>query len=134
MDLLPSKVSVSVCGVCRRPAAGFGWRLPSRLRINFENCSITDEEQINSYRRFCSKRCQDIFTTQFKKGIPMNPEQNAKLAEQATLPPLGDYVVQVGMDKGLGNYSKAEIEGLVKTILDAYHQKLEDIYREDIPF
>lgn len=64
----------------------------------------------------------------------MSPEQHAKLAEQATLPPLGDYVVQVGMDKGLGNYTKEEIQGLVKTIIDAYQKKLEDIYSEDIPF
>ncbi len=95
---------------------------------------ISLEDQHASYRRFCSKHCQDIFTHNFQKGIIVSPEQHAELAEKATLQPLGDYVVQVGMNKGLGNYTKKEIQGLVKTIVDAYHQKLEEIYSEDIPF
>ncbi|MFL0805546.1 MAG: hypothetical protein K6L81_17665 [Agarilytica sp.] len=134
MACFPPAVSTAFCAVCCRPPSGYGWRLPSQRYQGLNASMISLEDQHASYRRFCSKQCQDIFTHAFHKGITMSPEQHADLAEQATLPPLGDYVVQVGMDKGLGHYTKAEIQGLVKTIVDAYHQKLKDIYSEDIPF
>ncbi len=134
MDSLPTAVSTAFCAVCCCPPSGYGWRLPRQLYQGLNARMISLEDQYASYRRFCSKRCQDIFTHTFQKGIIVSPEQHAALAEQATLQPLGDYVVKVGMDKGLGHYTKAEIQGLVKTIVDAYHQNLQDIYSEDIPF
>ncbi len=64
----------------------------------------------------------------------MNPKQHDAMAKKATITPLGDYVVNVGMDKPLADYSREEIEGLVATVVEAYQQKLKDIYSEDIPF
>ena len=40
----------------------------------------------------------------------------------------------VGMDKGLGDYSKTEIVGLVDTVLESYHLTLQELYKEEVPF
>lgn len=55
-------------------------------------------------------------------------------AAESVLAPLADYVMAVGMDKGLGDYSKTEIVGLVDTVLDSYHQTLQELYKDEVPF
>lgn len=57
-----------------------------------------------------------------------------KKAQAMVLMPLGDYVAQIGMDKGLGSYTKDEIERLVSTVLDAYHNALQELYKDEVPF
>ena len=64
----------------------------------------------------------------------MNRTDLEQKAVESVLGPLGDYVMQVGMDKGLGQYSKAEILGLVDTILEAYHRTLQELYKDEVPF
>ena len=55
-------------------------------------------------------------------------------AAESVLVPLADYVMAVGMDKGLGDYSKTEIVGLVDTVLESYHQTLQELYKDKVPF
>ena len=55
-------------------------------------------------------------------------------AADSVLIPLADYVVSVGIDKGLGSYSKDEIVGLVNTILESYHCTLQELYKDEVPF
>lgn len=55
-------------------------------------------------------------------------------AAESVLAPLADYVMAVGMDKGLGDYSKTEIDGLVDTVLESYHQTLQELYKDEVPF
>ena len=55
-------------------------------------------------------------------------------AAESVLPALGDYVAGVGMEKGLADYSKAEIQGLVDTVLEAYHIQLQRLYKDEVPF
>ena len=58
-------------------------------------------------------------------------EQQAALS---VLSPLADYVVNVGAEKTLSHYSKAEVIGLVDTILKAYHDTLKALYQTEVPF
>ena len=43
-------------------------------------------------------------------------------------------VMAVGMGKGLGDYSKTEIVGLVDIVLESYHQTLQELYKDEVPF
>lgn len=126
--------SVVICAICHRPPAGFGWRLPTKVREGFKYIQTSVAEQDKSYRRFCSSDCQQLFFKLLDKDVSMNPKENERRAKEATLNPLGDYVVNVGISKGLGSYTLDEIQGLVDTVLNAYHKHLEDIYSDDIPF
>jgi len=55
-------------------------------------------------------------------------------AAESVLPALGDYVAGIGMEKGLGAYTKPEIQGLVDTVLEAYHLQLQTLYKDEVPF
>lgn len=55
-------------------------------------------------------------------------------AAESVLGPLADYVVSVGMNKGLGDYTKTEITGLVDAVLNAYHAALQELYKDEVPF
>ncbi|MBX2807832.1 MAG: hypothetical protein KTR20_04295 [Cellvibrionaceae bacterium] len=55
-------------------------------------------------------------------------------AAESVLAPLADYVVSVGLQKGLGDYSKTEIVGLVDTVLESYHNTLQTLYKDEVPF
>ncbi|MEG9862788.1 MAG: DUF6511 domain-containing protein [Parvularculales bacterium] len=55
-------------------------------------------------------------------------------AREKTLQPLADYVVKIGMSKGLEKYSKTEIEGLIKVVTDSYKKYLNELLEEDVPF
>jgi hypothetical protein len=47
-------------------------------------------------------------------------------ARQSILEPLGDYVVAIGMDKPLANYSRDEINGLVAVVINSYQKFMQD--------
>jgi hypothetical protein len=114
------------CAVCHRPPRGFCWLDPNREQ--------PPERRRASFRRFCSRDCQDLYYQLQRKGVAMNRTDLEQKAAESVLGPLGDYVMQVGMDKGLGQYSKAEILGLVDTILEAYHRTLQELYKDEVPF
>lgn len=114
------------CYICQRPPRGFCWLDPNRQQ------SI--EARRASFKRFCSKTCQDIHYQMYCKGVDVNRTGLEQKATEAVLGPLADYVVSVGMDKGLGDYSKAEITGLVDTVLESYHATLQELYKDEVPF
>jgi hypothetical protein len=64
----------------------------------------------------------------------MNRTDLEQKAAESVLAPLADYVMAVGMGKGLGDYSKTEIVGLVDTVLESYHQTLQELYKDEVPF
>ena len=64
----------------------------------------------------------------------MNRTDLEQKAAESVLAPLADYVMAVVMDKGLGDYSKTEIVGLVDTVLESYHQTLQELYKDEVPF
>lgn len=64
----------------------------------------------------------------------MNRTDLEQRAAHSVLGPLGDYVVSVGLEKPLADYTKKEITGLVDTILEAYHTTLHELYKDEIPF
>lgn len=64
----------------------------------------------------------------------MNRTDLEQKAAESVLAPLADYAMAVGMDKGLGDYSKTEIVGLVDTVLESYHQTLQELYKDEVPF
>ena len=55
-------------------------------------------------------------------------------AVASTLAPLGDYVMDMGIDRPLAAYSKTEIEGLIRTVVMHYQRILDELYQQDIPF
>lgn len=69
-----------------------------------------------------------------RKGVDVNRTDLEQKAAESVLGPLADYVISVGMDKGLGVYSKEEITGLVDTILESYHHTLQELYKDEVPF
>ena len=64
----------------------------------------------------------------------MNRTDLEQKAAESVLAPLADYLMAVGMGKGLGDYSKTEIVGLVDTVLESYHQTLQELYKDEVPF
>ncbi|OED43326.1 hypothetical protein AB833_04080 [Chromatiales bacterium (ex Bugula neritina AB1)] len=64
----------------------------------------------------------------------MNRTVLEQKAAESVLGPLADYVMRVGMEKGLSDYNKAEIVGLIDTVLEAYHTSLQTLYKNEVPF
>lgn len=114
------------CFICHRPPHGFGWHDPDRKK--------TPAQRRANRKRFCSKVCQDIDYEMHCQEVVVNRTDLEQKAAESVLQPLADYVVHVGMNKGLGDYSKAEIIGLVDIILEAYHTSLQELYQDEIPF
>lgn len=116
----------NLCAICQRLPHGFGWFDPTLRRGSMERRA--------SYQRFCSKRCQDLYFNKLHQGgETMKWNDMEQQAIEFTLGPLGDYVVRVGMDKGLGHYSRDEILGLVTSVLNSYHQNLHELYQDEVP-
>lgn len=107
------------CAVCLKDHRGFGYIQPP-FRIN----TVMGR---SSYRKFCSMRCQSLYTTIKKiKGAEhmIDPTKHEKEAMQAALTPMGEYVASIGMSRGLDNYTKEEVLTLIEVVVTAYHDKL----------
>ncbi|MDA0782393.1 MAG: DUF6511 domain-containing protein [Proteobacteria bacterium] len=87
-----------------------------------------------TYRKFCSKYCQDIYA-QIKKTkgdqTVIDPTKHEIEAMAATLKPLGEYVASIGMHRGLANYTKEEILTLVEVTVTAYHDYLREAVKDE---
>lgn len=110
------------CAVCSRQARGFGWfnaRLPR-----------SDPRRHSDKWVFCSMRCQAAFSqlmdrvSYLMEGCMIDPSDMELAAMQGCLPPLGDYVAALGMERPLANYSKDEILGLIDVIVTAYQERM----------
>jgi hypothetical protein len=74
------------------------------------------------------------FSDKDRKGVDVNRTDLEQKAAESVLAPLADYAMAVGMEKGLGSYSKDEIIGLVDTVLESYHRTLQELYKDEVPF
>ncbi|MEM7621150.1 MAG: DUF6511 domain-containing protein [Pseudomonadota bacterium] len=110
------------CAVCLKDSRGFGYIQPP-FRINTPMGR-------SSYRKFCSMRCQSIYS-EIKRNMGdismIDPTKNEKAAMQAALSPMGEYVASIGMTRGLDNYTKDKVLTLVEVIVTAYHDKLQEL-------
>ena len=109
------------CALCSRQARGFGVFDPRRER--------SDPWRYPDRWQFCSMRCQDVFARLLDKteGQMIDPTEMEVAAMNSCLPPLGEYVGSIGMDRPLADYGKAEVLRLVEVVIDAYqaHMLLE---------
>lgn len=113
------------CFICHRPPSCFGW-LDSDPKQTYEQLRA-------SYKRFCSMVCQDIHYQLYRKVVAMSRIDFEQKAAESVLEALADYVVSIDMDRGLGDYTKAEIIGLVDVVLNAYHTALQKLYKDQVP-
>lgn len=114
------------CYICHKPPRGFCWLDPNRFQTSENRCA--------SFKRFCSKTCQEIHYQLHCKGVDVNRTDLEQKAAESVLASLADYVMAEGMEKGLGSYSKDEIMGLVDTVLESYHCTLQELYKDEVPF
>lgn len=121
----------ALCFICQRSARGFCWCEPPKKTAQ---PTAVDHHKKREVLRFCSVSCLDIQCDMYNKGIIVNGSQLEKQAEAAVIGPLADYVCGVGSDKGLKDYSKAEIDGLITIVLESYHNTLHELYKGEIPF
>jgi len=64
----------------------------------------------------------------------IDPTHNERLAMEAVLPRLGDYVAAIGMQRPLADYRREEVLRLIDVVLTAYFDHLRDEGPDDIPF
>lgn len=109
------------CAICSAPVRGFGWTDP-RWGIPFH--------QQRERADFCSARCLDTYTTLMKKlnGPLPRPTDLEHAAMCAALPPLGDAVTKLGVDRPLAMYSREEILDVVAVVVGAYRTHIADEY------
>lgn len=50
----------------------------------------------------------------------IDPSEMELAAMKSCLPPLGEYVASLGMERPLADYAKAEVLRLVEVVVDAY--------------
>tara|TARA_B100001564_G_C20469217_1_gene591828 strand:- start:113 stop:484 length:372 start_codon:yes stop_codon:yes gene_type:complete len=106
-----------ICGVCLKEASGFGYS-PYTVGTRYWK---------TNYRKFCSMRCLNIYSTiQKRKGnsAMIDPTKHEIEAMHAAIPPLGEYVTEVGMYKPLNDYSKEQILTMIEVVVTAYHENL----------
>ncbi|UZR28115.1 DUF6511 domain-containing protein [Methylococcus mesophilus] len=117
-----------ICAICGREGRGFCWAS--------SHDAPRDSGGKRLFKRFCSRRCQDIHLQRLKRrdGVVIDPTHNEKAAMEAVLPRLGDYVAAIGMDRPLSAYSRAEILQLVDVVLTAYFDHLREHDPDDVPF
>jgi len=114
------------CAVCLMMDHGFGYIQPPY--------KIMSRLGQKTYRKFCSKHCQDIYSHIKKtKGAEtvIDPTKHEKDAMAAALKPLGEYVASIGMHRGLANYTKEEILTLVEVTITAYHDHLRETVKDE---
>lgn len=114
------------CYICNRPPRGFLYLDPNRVQET--------ERLLKTHKSFCSLECQQIHYQMLRKGVEVNKTDLERKALMMVFDPLADYIVEIGMEKGVGHYTKEEAEGLVDTVLEAYHDALQELYKTEVPF
>ena len=116
------------CAICFRQARGFGYFNPRLKRGN--------PHRYTERWQFCSLRCQDAFARLMEKteGQMIDPSEMELAAMKSCLPPLGEYVASIGMDRPLSAYSREEVLQLVDVVLTAYFDNLRERTPDDVPF
>lgn len=125
----------ALCEICSRAPRGFAWRLPtSTYSASFLSERFIVRAHPRVYR-FCSMRCSDLFLIALQKNrMPfMNDVTDyEQQAAQDTIVPLADYVISIGADTPLNDYSKAQIEQLISVVLTHYHTRLQQLVSQEV--
>lgn len=103
---------MKICSICKREARGFGF-IPPPLRAS-------DPRNRKMMKRFCSRRCQEIFSKIHKENNMIDLTKNEKEAIESALKPVGEYVAEIGMDRPLSSYSREEVLCLIEVAVTAY--------------
>ena len=103
---------MKICSICKREARGFGF-IPPPL------CA-SDPRNRKMMKRFCSRRCQEIFSKIHKENNMIDLTKNEKEAIESALKPVGEYVAEIGMDRPLSSYSREEVLCLIEVAVTAY--------------
>ncbi|MDA0902536.1 MAG: DUF6511 domain-containing protein [Proteobacteria bacterium] len=101
-----------VCFICKREAGGFGF-IPPPLHAS-------DPRNHKMMKHFCSMRCQEIFSKNYKENNMIDLTKNEKEAIESTLKPVGEYVAEIGMDRPLSSYAREEVLCLIEVAVTAY--------------
>ncbi|MDH5527545.1 MAG: DUF6511 domain-containing protein [Nitrospirota bacterium] len=111
-------VTPRVCAVCSRQTRGFGWFNPKLPRSH--------PKRADSYRKFCSLRCQGAYSNLMKKtgGKMIDPTEMEIAAMTDCLDPLGDYVAALGLDTPLAGYSRDQVLGLIEVVVTTYQDRM----------
>ncbi len=106
------------CAVCHRKAKGFGWFNPRVRR--------SDPFRYNDKWVFCSRRCQEAFSTLMNKteGQMIDPSDMEISAMQSCLGPLGEYVGSIGMQRPLADYTREEVLTLIDVVVTKYQDHM----------
>ena len=106
------------CAVCHRKAKGFGWFNPRVRR--------SDPSRYNDRWVFCSRRCQESFSTLMNKteGQMIDPSDMEVAAMQSCLGPLGEYVGSIGMQRPLADYTREEVLTLIHVAVTKYQDHM----------
>jgi hypothetical protein len=106
------------CAVCHRKAKGFGWFNPRVRR--------SDPSRYNDRWVFCSRRCQEAFSTLMNKteGLMIDPSDMEISAMQSCLGPLGEYVGSIGMQRPLADYTREEVLTLIDVVVTKYQDHM----------
>jgi hypothetical protein len=106
------------CAICYRKAKGYGWFNP-RLKAS-------DPIRYSDEWVFCSRRCQDAFCLLMTKteARMIDPSDMELAAMRACLPPLGEYVGSIGMERPLADYTREEVLILIDVVVTAYQDQM----------
>lgn len=106
------------CAICSRKAKGYGWFNP-RLKPS-------DPNRYSDKWVFCSRRCQDAFCLLMTKteARMIDPSDMELAAMRACLPPLGEYVGSIGMERPLADYTREEVLTLIDVVVTAYQDQM----------
>ncbi len=106
------------CAVCHRKAKWFGWSNPRVRR--------SDPSRYNDKWVFCSRRCQEAFSTLMNKteGQMIDPSDMEISAMQSCLGPLGEYVGSIGMQRPLADYTREEVLTLIDVVVTKYQDHM----------
>jgi len=111
------------CGVCLRPARGFGFFDPNKPRPR-------------EYRWFCSMHCQAFFAARHRKGLTMQgTTDEERLAIALVMKRLGTTMDEIGWDKRLRDLDATEVTALIEEVLEGYSAEMSRIAaRSEVPF
>jgi hypothetical protein len=105
-----------ICAICRRQPRGFGWFDPT--------FPVSDPRRDQSWRRFCSLRCLNLFCRRAGRPAVVDPTELEQAAMAAALAPLSEYVGSIGMDRPLQDYSREEVLTLIEVVVTAFQDHL----------
>lgn len=107
-----------ICSVCKRESSGFGYIKPP-LRAG-------DPRNHKKLKRFCSRRCQEIFTNYLNQNPMIDLTKTEKEAIESALKSVGEYVADIGMNRPLADYSREEVLCLIEVAVGAYTEFMKE--------